>query len=116
MSNITVFINHVGQTILGETKAEDTNTLTVKNPAVLHVSPNQTGQLTVQLIPLFFKEFLQEKTRSEGAVFIFNKNAIVQSTAQLEPKIAEQYSRIFAPAAPVNAAKSSDQVIKLFDE
>lgn len=116
MSNITVFINHVGQTILGEVKSEDANSLTVKNPAVLHVSPNQTGQLTVQLIPLFFKEFLQEKTRSEGAIFIFNKNNIVQSTAQLEPKIADQYTRIFTPSAPVNAAKSSDQVIKLFDE
>ena len=58
MSNITVFINHVGQTILGEVKSEDSNALTVKNPAVLHVSPNQTGQLTVQLIPLFFNQII----------------------------------------------------------
>lgn len=117
MSNINVFINHVGQTVLGEVISEDSNNLTVKNPAVLHVTPNQTGQLTVQLIPLFFREFLQESTRNDGAVFNFNRSSVVTSNAVLEPKIVEQYTRIFTPSKPVNTGKGKDApVIKLFDE
>ena len=117
MNNITVFINHVGQTVLAEKVSEDAAGLSVKNPAVLHVSPNQSGQLQVQLIPLFFKEFIEEKSRNEGAVFNFSKNSIVTSAVKLDPKIGEQYTRIFAAAKPVNEGKGKDApVIKLFDE
>lgn len=117
MSNITVFINHVGQTVLGEQVSENATSISIKNPAVLHVSPNQSGQLQVQLIPLFFKEFIEEATRNDGATFTFSKSSVVTSTAKLDPKIAEQYSRIFAPVKPVNEGKGKDApVIKLFDE
>jgi len=117
MSNITVFVNHVGQTILGELISDKDNGITVKNPAVLHVSPSQTGQLQVQLIPMFFKEFIEEKSRNDGAQFTFNRGNIVTSSVKLEPKIAEQYTRIFAASKPVNEGKGKDApVIKLFDE
>jgi hypothetical protein len=117
MSNIIVFVNHVGQTVIAEQVSDNANSLVVKNPAVLHVTPNQTGQLQVQLIPLFFKEFIEEATRNDGSVFTFSKNSIVTSAVKLEPKISEQYVRIFTPAKPVNEGKGKDApVIKLFDE
>jgi len=118
MSDINVFINHVGQTILAENVEEDKNVLKVKNPAILHVVPNQTGQLQVQLIPLFFREFIDNSDRNNGAVFNFNKSSVVTSEIKLEPKIKEQYERIFAPVAPSatkNEGKGSP-VIKLFDD
>lgn len=117
MSNITVFINHVGQTVLGDRVSEDSSSISIKNPAVLHVSPNQNGQLQVQLIPLFFKEFIDESSRGEGAVFTFSKGSVVTSNVKLDAKIGEQYVRIFTPAKPVNEGKGKDApVIKLFDE
>lgn len=117
MSDINVFINHVGQTILAESVGDDKTSLKVKNPAILHVVPNQTGQLQVQLIPLFFREFIDSDVRNDGAVFNFNKSTVVTSEIKLEPKIKEQYERIFAPAtaAPKSDAKGSP-VIKLFDD
>lgn len=117
MSNITVFINHVGQTILAEQIEDKASKLTVKNPAVLHVTPSQTGQLQVQLIPLFFKEFIDQKTRNEGAQFTFSKDSIVTSSVNLEPKIEEQYNRIFSPAPRAASNDGKDApTIKLFDE
>jgi hypothetical protein len=117
MSNITVFINHVGQTIIAEVVKDTDAELAVKNPSVLHVSPSQSGQLQVQLIPLFFKEFIDEKVRNDGAIFNFPKASIVTSVVKLDPKISEQYNRIFTPAKPVNEGKGKDApVIKLFDE
>lgn len=119
MSDITVFINHVGQTILAEPVSDKGDTFKVKNPAILHVTPNQSGQLQVQLIPLFFREFIEPSKRTDGAVFAFNKANVVTSEVELEPKIREQYQRIFS-AAPVaaetNKSGKGSPVIKLFDD
>ena len=58
--NLTVFVDSVGRTVLGEVLEQNKHTMTVKNPAIVHVQPNaQTGQISVQLIPFFFKEFLK---------------------------------------------------------
>ncbi|NBW56618.1 hypothetical protein EBR43_02300 [bacterium] len=117
MSNINVFINHVGQTILAEVLEDSSKGLKVKNPAVLHVQPNQQGQLQVQLIPLFFREFIETAKRNEGAVFTFNKGSVVTSDVSLDSKIVEQYNRIFSAIPAVSENKSKEApVIKLFDD
>jgi hypothetical protein len=118
MSNIISFINHVGQSIVGERVEESGDNLLVKNPAVLHVTPNQTGQLQVQLIPLLFREFVAPDKRNEGVTFTFNKKNLVTSDAVLDARIEEQYTRIAtAVSAPQKPADSKDApVIKLFDD
>lgn len=116
MSNIITFINHVGQSIIGEQVEATKDTLSVKNPAVIHVSPSQTGQLQVQLIPLFFKEFVSDKQRADGVTFKFNTNSIVTSDAILDDRINEQYKKIFAPAQARTAPAKDAPVIKLFDD
>ena len=56
---IVVFADNIGRTIVGRLDSESKTTLSVKNPAVLNIQPNQqTGQIQVQLIPYFFKEFV----------------------------------------------------------
>jgi len=120
MSNITVFVNHVGQTILTEVLSEDKNTLKAKNPAVLFVQPNQANQLQVQLIPVFFREFVKQDKRKDGVVFTYNKDSIVTSEIELDEKIVEQYERIFsnapAPASTASNKAEKSPVIKLFDD
>jgi len=118
MSNIISFINHVGQAIVGEQVEEKGDNLVVKNPAVLHVTPNQTGQLQVQLIPLLFREFVAADKRDAGVNFTFNRKNIVTSDAVLDTRIEEQYTRIVtaAPAPSKPADSKSAPVIKLFDD
>jgi len=119
MSEITVFINHVGQTLLAEKLEDKAGVLKVKNPAILHVVPNQGGQLQVQLIPYFFREFIDSSSRSEGAVFNFGKDKVVTSDINLDSKLVEQYKRIFSDT-PVQTAGASagggSPTIKLFDD
>jgi len=114
MSNINVFVNHVGQTLLAEKVSEDKGTISLKNCAILHVVPNQQGQLQVQLIPYFFKEFIDPSEKENGVVFTFNAASIATTNVKLEPRIQDQYTRLFtaAPAKP----SADPQVIKLFDE
>lgn len=129
-NKIVIFLDTVGRTVIGERIDTETNEkhLTVKNPAVVHIMPNQqTGQLQLQLLPLFFKEFLAEK--DAGTSWRYNKANITESAdVVLDFKLEAQYRQIFAPgswhSAPAPqqpqpqqpAAQGSQDVIKLFDE
>lgn len=117
--NLVTFIDHIGRTIIAETTDKtDKNKLVVKNPAILHVQPTQQGQLNVQTIPLYFKEFISEKNRESGTTWSFNRNTIVEAVdVENDPRLIEQYVRLFSaqPAAPA-AVALPEKVIKLFDE
>lgn len=119
-NKIVVFFDSVGRTILGE-KLNSTSTdeiLTIKNPAVVHIIPNQqNGQLQLQILPLFFKEFLADK--NEGTVWSYRKANITEAVdVALDFKLEAQYRQIFAPvqSAPVQQPQTAPETIKLFDE
>jgi hypothetical protein len=120
-NKIVVFFDAVGRTILGE-KLEDKTTkdiLSIKNPAVVHIMPNQqTGQLQLQILPLFFKEFLAEK--DTGTVWNYIRANITEAVdVTFDFKLEAQYRQIFSatPAAPApQQPQGSPEVIKLFDE
>ena len=119
-NKIVVFFDSVGRTILGE-KLEDKTTkevLTIKNPAVVHIMPNQqSGQLQLQILPLFFKEFLAEK--DNGTVWNYSRANITEAVdVTFDFKLEAQYRQIFAagPAPAPQQPQGSPEVIKLFDD
>lgn len=119
-NKIVVFFDAVGRTILGE-KLEDKTTdkvLSIKNPAVVHIMPNQqTGQLQLQILPLFFKEFLADK--DNGTVWNYSRVNITEAVdVTFDFKLEAQYRQIFAagPAPAPQQPQGSPEVIKLFDE
>jgi hypothetical protein len=111
--NIKVFIDHVGHTIIGEVISSE-NKLEVKNPAILISAPNNNGQLTVQLVPVFFKEFLKPEKREDGVVFNYPSDKIVTSEVDLDDRLLEQYINMFTPAQKTENKETP--VIKLFDD
>lgn len=119
-NKIVVFFDTVGRTILGERIDAETNdkVLAVKNPAVVHIMPNQqTGQLQLQILPLFFKEFLAEK--DAGTLWKYNRANITEAVdVTFDFKLEAQYRQIFAsgPAPAPQQPQGSPEVIKLFDE
>lgn len=128
--NIIVFVDGIGRTIYGEEVSKTDESLTVKNPAIINVVPNQqTGQLQVQVLPYFFNEFLAKKEESETQ-WSFPVKSITQGVdVDLDEKLIEQYDKMFNPslivtpgeptiAAPGEALKAAGaaKVVKLFDE
>jgi hypothetical protein len=120
-----VFFDSVGRTILGERIDSETtkDTLVIKNPAVVHILPNQqTGQLQLQILPLFFKEFLADK--NEATYWNYNKKQITEcKEIAFDFKLQVQYQQLFAPnTAPVqqqpvtSEGSQAPETIKLFDE
>lgn len=126
MSNnkkLVAFFDTVSRTIIGEEVENTDKTLTVKDPAVLHLQPNpQNGQLSLQILPLFFKEFLADK--SDDVNIVFNKSNITFiKDPVLDFKIIAQYEQIVnlasqsGPAEPVPGQQpSNEDVVKLFDD
>jgi hypothetical protein len=112
---LITFIDSIGRAILAEESKSNDKVLTVKNPVMINVNQQQNGQLQVQLIPLFFSEFVDQATRSEGTLWSYQKSNIAIGEVSIDERLKDQYSRIFtvAPAAPEVAGES---VIKLFDE
>ena len=131
-NNIVAILDAVGRTIIGELNEEKTNdqVLGLKNPVVLHIVPqDQNGRMSVQLLPLFFREFLADK--SGDATFEYKKNYVTDiSVDALDFRLQAQYSQLFnksntfvAPQtiggqsqAPVTQNNDSSSVVNLFDE
>jgi len=123
-TNVVVFLDIVGRTILAEQVTKTATELTVKNPVIFNVVPADNGRMTVQLFPVFFKEFLADK--SEDTVFTWKTDQITESNiTALDFRLLGQYSQMFNPAnvfvpaneaGAVNQQPANAQVVNLFDE
>lgn len=108
----TVFLDAIGRTIIGNIVSETDTTISVKNPALVAVHANpQTNQLQLQILPLFFKEFLANQ--ADSTVWSYQKNLITTADAvDFNPQFVLQYNQLFAPPAP----QGEPSVVKLFDD
>lgn len=121
---LTTILDAVGRTILGETVADKTNdtVLALKNPVVLNVVPqDQSGKMSVQLLPIFFREFLPDKT--SDVVFLYKKNNVTETDIEtIDFRLGAQYSQmfnknnVFVPPAEPSPGQPGNSVINLFDE
>lgn len=123
---MVTFLDSVNRTIIAEKIAETDGLITVKNPVVVTIMPTQTGQMSLQLIPLFFREFLADK--SAGIEWIYKRENITETAGEVvfDFKLYAQYEQLFSNSniiIPQNAGTvtptrpgSDNNVIKLFDD
>tara|TARA_R110000765_G_scaffold144723_1_gene246762 strand:- start:64 stop:432 length:369 start_codon:yes stop_codon:yes gene_type:complete len=121
--NLKIFVDSVGRTIIGEVVGNTDTALQIKNPCTIFVQPNEQGQLQVQTVPMFFREFLTPEGRDAGTTWTFNKATIVDSDCadHLDGKLKTQYDTIIttltAPDTQVDMDSSDEpEVVKLFDD
>jgi hypothetical protein len=113
---LVTFIDHIGRTILATLESSDKTTITVRNPAIIHVQPTQQGQLNVQTIPLYFREFVGPKSKEAGTTWKFNLASIVMGEdIDNDARLVDQYHKLFA-APTASSAGQDEKTIKLFDE
>ena len=112
---IKTIVDHIGRTVVGVLKKEDTKSITLFNPVIVHVQPDpQSGQLQVQSFPYIFMEFLKDKEKND---WTFNKAAISTSNVELDERITQQYANINNPSPPIQQqAQEEPEVIQLFDD
>lgn len=113
-NNPITFLDNIGRTVIGVPVNETDTTISIQNPALVAVQANtQTNQLQLQILPLFFKEFLADQ--SSSTTWLYKKNNITLSeTMEFNPQFITQYQQLFGlkQAAP----PAEPKVVKLFDE
>jgi hypothetical protein len=119
-----IFLDKVGRTVMGVPVEQDENVLKVQNPVVIIVGGDNTGKMSVQLFPLFFREFLGDK--NADVVFSFNNKEITPSNIDaLDFRLQAQYNQMFsknntfvAQGEPPKSPEPSNEekVVNLFDE
>jgi hypothetical protein len=121
---LTVILDPVGRTIVGEETTSPKGHLSIKNPVILHIVPaDNQGKMSVQLLPLFFREFLADK--SSDVTFTYDATKIAKTDIDaLDFRLQAQYSQMFNPNnqfvtndQPVQEdnANNDSTVINLFD-
>ena len=114
---IKTIVDHIGRTVVGVLKKEDTKTITLFNPVIVHVQPDpNSGQLQVQSFPYIFMEFLKDKDKNN---WTFDKSSISVSDVELDGRIITQYENINNPQPPLTHEQGpgeEPEVIKLFDD
>ena len=122
-NKLTTILDLLGRTIIGETDGTKSNSeiLALKNPAIIHIQPDQqSGQIRLQILPLFFKEFLADKEAS--TTWLYRRANIVESVDIVyDFKVSAQYAQMFSSTPLVipqstAPAGNSAPVIKLFDD
>lgn len=115
---MVVFIDQNGRTIYGNKSGENESCIFVDDPAQIYVQPTPQGQLNVQSVPLFFREFVKN---SGPVTWVFSRNNITMNTnLELDDRLVTQYNNILnrnvAPAAQAAPPEGDAKVIKLFDD
>jgi hypothetical protein len=117
-NTLVVFLDSIGRTVIGTKANETEDILSVKNPALVAVNPNvQTGQIQLQILPLFFKEFLADK--DQPTVWNYKKNNItIADDIAFVVQFEAQYQQLFAstPVVPPQPAAAAPEVVKLFED
>ena len=119
---LVAIVDSVGRVILGrhDEKSSTKTTTAIKNPAVVNIQVGQqSGQISVQLIPFIFREFVKADLREKGVTWEFNKASITTSSdLVLEDNIVEQYEKIFeAPPPPEDTAEPVEaEPVEVFEE
>jgi len=118
-SDLVCFVDNQ-RSVIGEKVFESDTVLKVKNPSTVHLQQTQDGQIQVQLFPFWFSELLSVEQREKGTVWTFNKSNISysQDHIEIDERLVQQYNRSFGyiPPQQIITPRSSDKVIKLFDE
>jgi hypothetical protein len=116
-----IFLDNVQRTILGEFVEEDEKKLTVKNPVVIMINQDNAGKISVQLLPLLFREFLADKAGDVS--FKYPKEIISTSNIEaIDFRLQAQYSQMFSKTnsfvTPQQQPPQQTEggVINLFDE
>jgi hypothetical protein len=114
-TNLTVFLDNIGRTIIGKVSNETDEILSVENPALVHIQANpQTSQLQLQILPLFFKEF--QEVKSDPTVWNYKKSTITLSEKIVfAAQFSAQYEQLFQ-SLQGSPREEPAKVVKLFDE
>ena len=112
-NKLVVFLDSVNRTILAELVKSNPSELVVINPAIISIMPKPNGQMSAQLIPVFFREILNDKNHK--CVFTYSLSSIaLTNITSLDKQFETQYFNLFKDIETAQA--ESAPKLDLFEE
>lgn len=131
---LVTFLDSVQRTIIGEDVSTNNDTtkgiIKIKNPAVVstaqQMDPNTrmpTGQLALQLLPTFFKEFQGDCTQPIIISYHLDSISMIDFEGGFDVRLIGQYEGMYqmlqqprnVPAS-VPSNDTNSKIVKLFDD
>ena len=110
--DIVTYVDSIGRTCFGELVAKTKETLKVKAPAMIMVTPNDAANMKVDVMPLFFTEF----SDGEHPVFEYRQSQIVNVEVKISDKILEHYNAKINTKAEPNPEPVKEEEVTLFED
>jgi hypothetical protein len=123
---LILFTDLVGRTIIGEETVSEQHgegspssrctTLSIKNPAIIHIQPvsGKQGQIQVQVLPYLIPEFITSSKRRDPVIWYFSTNGInIPQNLEIDAQLVKQYDRLFNPTQII--VPDSAPIVNLFD-
>lgn len=108
-----VIIDNIGRNIIGKLVEETSTSLTLHNPVIVFVQPEQSGQIQVQSFPVFFFEFINKDFRDQNN-WTYQKANITTSDVVLDDRILAQYEKINTPPVePQGVPSASPKIVSI---
>ena len=85
--DIITYIDSIGRTCFGELESRTKNSIKVKSPAMIMVTPNDAANMKVDVMPLFFTEF----SNGKAPVFVYKDSQFVEVEIDISDKILQHY-------------------------
>ena len=86
--DIITYIDSIGRTCFGELVEKTESEMEVKSPAMIMVTPNDSSNMKVDVMPLFFTEF----SNAEPPVFVYMSSQYTQIEVAISDRILEHYN------------------------
>jgi hypothetical protein len=115
---LITFLDSAQRTIIAEEKEVTDTMVKVSNPVVVNIVPQtfpaghpqqgqQTGQMALQLLPVYFREFQADK--SQGVLFTYHLDSItsIEIEGGFDFRLDAQYEQIFNPPQQAEAPVSN---------
>lgn len=121
-SNLELFYDNRGWLILGNVVSKDEVSTIVENPVQVAVNPTPQNQFQVQMFPLFFLEFINDKSRANPVSWSFPTQLCTFPSSNIDmiDRLINQYKSVFSqvqnvPQIPEDA-QPKPKVVKLLDD
>lgn len=119
-TKVIIFLDTVGRTILGDLADGDyDDSIAVRNPVVVNIVPQAEGKMSVQLLPIFFREFLPDKT--DDVIFYYKKKSVTLTNIEtIDFRLLAQYNQMFSKSnlfvpPPSSQSSTNGGIVNLFD-
>lgn len=86
--DIITYIDSIGRTCFGELEERTDDSIKVKSPAMIMVTPNDASNMKVDVMPLFFTEF----SSGNQPIFIYKNSQFVEVQVDISGKLLEHYA------------------------